>query len=360
METTTAGWGASWTSQRYRLKRTTRVPAVGTPRTAGKVRRALVKQPLPGSVELYAALAAGVLALSTGAVLAAGCGLAHADSGRASNSSPSAGDAGKARSAVSRFSRVEGTSPSRCGCPEIRAQVPCRGQQCCSGSSPAHSLSAVPAFSLQAAPQATSATGPTGMTPAVGAVGMLATVGSAAATAVAAVVATSSPAVQQLSSGPDPAPAAAAKVTPKAAAALVTVARSADGSAKSSGAAAVTDSTAALQALFNGLQPGQTLTLAPGTYKRGGVLTINVPNVTINGNGATLQSTNDATSAVSITANGVSLSNLNLTDPLTGPRYSGLNQNSLNIEGNNVSVSNVTITDPALRAFSRDAMMRRS
>jgi hypothetical protein len=43
----------------------------------------------------------------------------------------------------------------------------------------------------------------------------------------------------------------------------------------------------------------------------------------------------------------VTLTNLNLSAPLTGTRYSDLNQNSLNIEGNNVTVSNVTITGSA-------------
>lgn len=99
--------------------------------------------------------------------------------------------------------------------------------------------------------------------------------------------------------------------------------------------------------MFDALKPGQTLTLAPGTYKHSGVLTISVPGVQINGNGATLQSTNDATSSLSITGDGVSLTNLNLTAPLTGTRYSSLNQNSLNIQGDNVTVSNVTITGAA-------------
>ncbi|WP_167100837.1 right-handed parallel beta-helix repeat-containing protein [Mycobacterium sp. DL592] len=83
------------------------------------------------------------------------------------------------------------------------------------------------------------------------------------------------------------------------------------------------------------------------TYKHSGVLTINASNVTINGNGATLQATNDATSSLSIVGNGVTLTNLNLSAPLTGTRYDSLNQNSLNILGNNATVSNVTITGSA-------------
>ncbi len=43
----------------------------------------------------------------------------------------------------------------------------------------------------------------------------------------------------------------------------------------------------------------------------------------------------------------MTLTNLNLSAPLTGTRYSDLNQNSLNIIGNNVTVNNVTITGSA-------------
>ena len=111
--------------------------------------------------------------------------------------------------------------------------------------------------------------------------------------------------------------------------------------------AATVDSTAALQALFNGLQPGQTLTLAPGVYQHSGVLTISVPNVQINGNGATLVATNDATSALEITGNGDSVTNLNLQAPLTGPRYGLVDQNSVDVLANNVLLSNVTIIGSA-------------
>jgi hypothetical protein len=64
-----------------------------------------------------------------------------------------------------------------------------------------------------------------------------------------------------------------------------------------SASAAPGDSTAALQAKFDALSPGGTLS---------GVIVIRVPNVQINGNGATLQATNDATSSVQIKAEGVS------------------------------------------------------
>ena len=81
-------------------------------------------------------------------------------------------------------------------------------------------------------------------------------------------------------------------------------------------------------------------------------MTISTPNVTINANGAALQATNDTTSAVKITGNGVSLSNLNLTAPLTGSRCSNLDQNSLDIMADNVTVNNVTVTGQPQQAYS--------
>ncbi len=99
--------------------------------------------------------------------------------------------------------------------------------------------------------------------------------------------------------GAAPAAASATKVT----ATTATFSRSTGGFGKpKTSSASSTDSTASLQALFDNLKPGQTLTLnANTTYSHSGVLTIRVPNVTINGNGATLQATNDITSALSIT-----------------------------------------------------------
>ncbi|WP_285030639.1 right-handed parallel beta-helix repeat-containing protein [Mycolicibacterium sp. lyk4-40-TYG-92] len=107
------------------------------------------------------------------------------------------------------------------------------------------------------------------------------------------------------------------------------------------------DSTAVLQDVFSNLKPGSTLTLAPKTFYHSGVLQITVSGLTINGNGATLQATNDATSAVEILSDHVTMSNLTLGANLTGPRYYADEQHKLVIEGNYASVSNVTINGAA-------------
>jgi hypothetical protein len=106
------------------------------------------------------------------------------------------------------------------------------------------------------------------------------------------------------------------------------------------------DSTAELQAKLDALKPGDTLMLT-GSYSHSGVLVIRVPNVTINGNGATLNATNDPTSSVQIKADGVTVKNLNLTAPSDGPRYSSPEQDKIFVAGNNATLSNITITGSA-------------
>lgn len=107
------------------------------------------------------------------------------------------------------------------------------------------------------------------------------------------------------------------------------------------------DRTAELQAKFDQLKPGETLTLDPVTYQHGGIIYIRVPGVVINGNGATLQATNDPTSAVWIAADNVSVSNLNLTAPLGGQRYYETNQHKVVVGANGVRLSNITVTGSA-------------
>ena len=107
------------------------------------------------------------------------------------------------------------------------------------------------------------------------------------------------------------------------------------------------DRTAELQATFDQLKPGETLTLDPVTYQHGGIIYIRVPGVVINGNGATLQATNDPTSALWIVADNVSMSNLNLTAPLSGPRYYETDQHKIVVGANGVRLSNITITGSA-------------
>ena len=77
------------------------------------------------------------------------------------------------------------------------------------------------------------------------------------------------------------------------------------------------------------------------------MLRLRVAGARVNGNGATLQATSDSTSAVQIAADNVYLSNLNLAAPLTGSRYSTLDQHKLVITANADTVSNVTITGSA-------------
>lgn len=109
----------------------------------------------------------------------------------------------------------------------------------------------------------------------------------------------------------------------------------------------VSDSTSTLQARFDALKPGDSLKLEPEVFLHSGVLKIRVPGVHIDGNGATLQATSDATSSVQVLADGVELVNLRLTAPTSGPRMTGLDQHKLVIGGNNVTVSQVTIVGSA-------------
>jgi Right handed beta helix region len=107
------------------------------------------------------------------------------------------------------------------------------------------------------------------------------------------------------------------------------------------------DSTAQLQAKFDQLKPGETLTLEPVTYQHSGIIYIRVPGVVVNGNGATLRATNDLTSAVWIAADNVSVRNLNLAAPPSGPRYYETDQHKIVVGANGVRLSNITITGSA-------------
>jgi hypothetical protein len=117
----------------------------------------------------------------------------------------------------------------------------------------------------------------------------------------------------------------------------------------SSTVAAVTtvDNTAELQAMFDALQPGDTLTLEPTTYNYSDNLYIRTSDVTIIGNGATLNSTNPDRSVVVIQANNVSLSDVNLTAPVGLPRNDGTDTSRLVFGGSGVHISDVSITGGA-------------
>lgn len=107
------------------------------------------------------------------------------------------------------------------------------------------------------------------------------------------------------------------------------------------------DNASSLQSQLDGLKPGDSLQLKSQVYTHGDVLKIRVPGVHIDGNGATLQATSDATSGVQVLADGVELSNLRLTAPRNGPRMAGLDQHKLLIAANNVTVSHLAIDGSA-------------
>lgn len=108
-----------------------------------------------------------------------------------------------------------------------------------------------------------------------------------------------------------------------------------------------TDHTQELQNRFDALAPGSTLQLDSGTYRHSGVLKIRVPNVTIKGNGTTLAATNDLTSSVQVTADGVSISGITFAGATGGTRQSGLDQHKLVISGTNDTVRDVNIRGSA-------------
>jgi hypothetical protein len=107
------------------------------------------------------------------------------------------------------------------------------------------------------------------------------------------------------------------------------------------------DNTAALQAIFDQIPPGGTLTLNRQTYQHSGVLKLNVAGARIDGNGSTIQATNDSTSAVKIIGNNISLSNVTFGAPLTGQRYDAPDQHKLVIQGSGVTVSDVSVIGSA-------------
>lgn len=107
------------------------------------------------------------------------------------------------------------------------------------------------------------------------------------------------------------------------------------------------DETAALQARFDGLRPGDTLRLEPRTYFHAAVLRITVPGVRIDGDGATLAATNAETSAVQIDAPGVALADLTLSAPTDGPRGGDLDEHKLVVAGDGVTLTDVTVDGSA-------------
>jgi hypothetical protein len=119
-------------------------------------------------------------------------------------------------------------------------------------------------------------------------------------------------------------------------------------------ATAEADRTGALQAQLDAVAPGGYLKLEPQVYHHAGVIDLRVPNVRIDGNGATLLATNDATSAVQVTAPGVQLTNLTLMAPTEGQRYSDLDQHKIVLSGDGQRVSGVSIVGSAAAGIFAD------
>lgn len=107
------------------------------------------------------------------------------------------------------------------------------------------------------------------------------------------------------------------------------------------------DDTAALQAQFDALTPGSTLTLERRVYHHSGTLTIRTPDVTIDGNGANVVATNDEASAVNVLGNGITVTNVTFSAPMTGQRWMGEQQHKLVVKGQHATIAKVTVSGSA-------------
>jgi hypothetical protein len=108
------------------------------------------------------------------------------------------------------------------------------------------------------------------------------------------------------------------------------------------------DDTAFLQKALDGLEPGDTLKLEPRTYRHSEVLTVDVPNVTVTGPGATLIATDEQHSAFHIAADGVVVSDLVFGVEQTTKRWEGLDQHKVTItQAKEVELHSIEITGSA-------------
>jgi hypothetical protein len=90
-----------------------------------------------------------------------------------------------------------------------------------------------------------------------------------------------------------------------------------------------------------------TLNLGPYVYKHNNVVFIRRDGVTINANGATFQATNEATSAVKLLANNVTVNGLKLTCPVTTKRWVAEEQHKFVIHGNGHKLNDIAIDGSA-------------
>lgn len=115
------------------------------------------------------------------------------------------------------------------------------------------------------------------------------------------------------------------------------------------------DNTANIQNAINALAVNGTLNfVANATYNHSGNIYFNKAGHTINGNNATLNATADLTSAVFIdgTSN-VTMRNLNLTAPASGPRYTEFERMKLTVR----NCSNITLVDVSVHYSAVSGMM---
>ncbi|NQU36046.1 MAG: right-handed parallel beta-helix repeat-containing protein [Actinobacteria bacterium] len=110
----------------------------------------------------------------------------------------------------------------------------------------------------------------------------------------------------------------------------------------------VADDTAAVQNAFDSLETGDTLTIPAGkTYRHTAVLKLSTPGVTITGSG-TLLATAEATSAVHLAADNITLDGVTLTMGSTTKRWVAFEQMKLRIgRYDGIVVQNVTVDGSA-------------
>jgi len=104
-----------------------------------------------------------------------------------------------------------------------------------------------------------------------------------------------------------------------------------------------------LQQRLDALQSGQTLTLQSGaTYVHDVPLIVRVPNVTIDGAGATITASNEGQSALKIQADGVLLKNVNVGVKSTSKRWDTLDQHKIVLnQTKGVRLEQVNVTGSA-------------
>lgn len=109
------------------------------------------------------------------------------------------------------------------------------------------------------------------------------------------------------------------------------------------------ENTAMLQAAFDAAGPGVPVVLQPNMiYRHGGVLHLRRAAMVVDGNGSTLQATNDTTSAVKVEASNVALSNAKLAAPsLTGKRYSQPDTHKLGVWADGFTGTDIAVIGSA-------------